>query len=262
MKVPQATDLITTTTYSDPKCIVFHVGTNDIREERAAHGVTENLRQLKVTRDVNAFLHVLNQETSYISLADNTNLGEDGSIKSNLYKRDGYHLNRAGLKGLAASWKTVIHPILGMGMYHKRQRRGSTLAPRSEVSQTQSPEQNRERTSQGRRPNRPNSDWRQNNRPNPDWRPRDGPNPGWLQRDEPNPEWFPRDRPNPDWRPRDELNPGSFPRDVPNPGWLPRRDRPNPEWLPRDGPNLGWHPRDRREPDDRPNWLPHNRPRL
>ncbi|CAH1248381.1 Hypp8115 [Branchiostoma lanceolatum] len=243
MKVPQATDLITTTTYSDPKCIVFHVGTNDIREERAAHGVTEtsdnwNDQQLmEVTRDVNAFLHILNQETSYTSLADNNNLGEDGFIKASLFKRDGYHLNRAGLKVLAASWKTVIHPIVGMGTYHKGQRRSSTL------------------TGFG--------SWRPHDEQNPKWSPRDGPNPEWLPRNGPNPGWLPRDGPNPDWRPRDRPNPDWLPRNGPDPGWLPR-DGPNQGWLPRDGPNQNWLPRSRdwhRELFNRPfhgydDWFP------
>ncbi|KAI8496768.1 G-protein coupled receptor [Branchiostoma belcheri] len=86
MTIPQASALIKNTADLDPKCIVFHVGTNDIRQEKAAHGVTENLRELvtvthtkypsaavvistvpprnnnhlmEVTRDVNSFIQIL-----------------------------------------------------------------------------------------------------------------------------------------------------------------------------------------------------------
>ncbi|CAH1266796.1 Hypp3577 [Branchiostoma lanceolatum] len=146
MTVPQATDLIKSTSHHNPKCIVLHVGTNDIKRERAAQGVTENIRQLimtthdkypdaaivissipprndkhlmEVTQDVNNFLHVLGQELPFVN---NDNLGDGGTIKQSLYNRDGYHLNRSGLKVLAANWKSAIHPTVGMGTYSRGRR--------------------------------------------------------------------------------------------------------------------------------------------
>ncbi|KAI8495429.1 G-protein coupled receptor [Branchiostoma belcheri] len=314
MKVPQAIELITETNYSDPKCIVYHVGTNDIREERAANGVTENLRQLvtttrskypnadivmsaipprndkqlmEVTRDVNTFLHILHQETAFISLADNDNLGEDGSIKRALYKQDGYHLNRDGLKVLAANWKTAIHPLVGMGTYNRGQRWSTDPSPTNrqnrkpgaENNQLQSSEQNRNRdwTNPGSSPREepnPNSfarDRRPREEPNPnsfarDRRPREEPNPNSFARDrrpreEPNPNSFARDR-----RPREEPNPNSFardrrPREEPNPNSFARdrrpREEPNPnsfarDRLPRDEPYPNSFARDRL-PREEPN---------
>ncbi|KAI8518901.1 hypothetical protein Bbelb_021580 [Branchiostoma belcheri] len=132
-----ATNLIETTSHNDPKCIVFHVGTNDIRQERAAQCVTENIRHLMmtthdkypdatiiissvpprddnhlmaVTQDVNNFLHVLGQELPFVHDVNNDNLGDGKTIKPSLFHCDGYHLNKSGLKMLAANWKTAIHP--------------------------------------------------------------------------------------------------------------------------------------------------------
>ncbi|CAH1269256.1 Hypp4132 [Branchiostoma lanceolatum] len=155
MTIPEAIDTIQSTPYSNPKCIVYHVGTNDIKQERAANGVTENMRRLMVTthdkfpdaaivlsaipprndrhlmettNDVNAFLQILNQEVSYVSVTDNSNLEINGSIKQSLYKSDGYHLNRSGVKVLAANLKAAIHPTVGLGAYN-RGRRGRNNTP-------------------------------------------------------------------------------------------------------------------------------------
>ncbi|CAH1256488.1 Hypp1665 [Branchiostoma lanceolatum] len=149
MTIPQAIDTILATPYSNPRCIVFHVGTNDVKQERAANGVTENMRQLvvtthdkfpnadivlssipprkdrhlmEITNDVNGFLRILDQETSYVSLADNSNLEANGLIKQTLYRDDGYHLNRSGLKVLAANFKAAIHPTVGLGTYNRGRR--------------------------------------------------------------------------------------------------------------------------------------------
>ncbi|KAI8484065.1 G-protein coupled receptor [Branchiostoma belcheri] len=157
MTIPQATQLIKSTTYTDPKCILYHVGTNDIKQERAANGVTENLRQLvmathdlypnaaivmssvpprndqhlmEVTRDVNSFLHILDQETSYISVANNNNLEDGGSVKLSLYRHDGFHLNKGGIKVLAANWKTAIHPTVGLGIYTRGKRNPTSTQPK------------------------------------------------------------------------------------------------------------------------------------
>ncbi|KAI8497688.1 G-protein coupled receptor [Branchiostoma belcheri] len=157
MTIPQAKQLIKSTTYTDPKCILYHVGTNDIKQERAANGVTENLRQLvmathdlypnaaivmssvpprndqhlmEVTRDVNSFLHILDQETSYISVANNNNLEDGGSVKLSLYRHDGFHLNKGGIKVLAANWKTAIHPTVGLGIYTRGKRNPTSTQPK------------------------------------------------------------------------------------------------------------------------------------
>ncbi|KAI8518804.1 G-protein coupled receptor [Branchiostoma belcheri] len=158
MTIPQATNLIETTSHNDPKCIVFHVGTNDIRQERAAQCVTENIRHLMmtthdkypdatiiissvpprddnhlmaVTQDVNNFLHVLGQELPFVHDVNNDNLGDGKTIKPSLFHRDGYHLNKSGLKMLAANWKTAIHPAVGMGTYSRGRRRAAPDQPRS-----------------------------------------------------------------------------------------------------------------------------------
>ncbi|KAI8488401.1 G-protein coupled receptor [Branchiostoma belcheri] len=159
MTIPQASALIKNTADLDPKCIVFHVGTNDIRQEKAAHGVTENLRELvttthtkypnaaivmstvpprndnhlmEVTRDVNSFIQILGQETPFITIANNDNLGDGKLIKQSLYRPDGYHLNTGGLKVLAANWKTAIHPSVGLGVYDRRRRNNATpVQPRN-----------------------------------------------------------------------------------------------------------------------------------
>ncbi|KAI8514419.1 G-protein coupled receptor [Branchiostoma belcheri] len=158
MTIPQATNLIESTSHHDPKCIVFHVGTNDIRQERAAQCVTENIRHLimtthdkypdatiiissvpprddhhlmAVTQDVNNFLHVLGQELPFVHVVNNDNLGDGKTIKPSLFHRDGYHLNKSGLKVLAANWKTAIHTAVGMGTYSRGRRRAAPDQPRS-----------------------------------------------------------------------------------------------------------------------------------
>ncbi|CAH1250389.1 Hypp8850 [Branchiostoma lanceolatum] len=173
MTIPQASGMIKNTADLDPKCIVFHVGTNDIRQEKAANGVTENFRELvntthtkypnaaivmstvpprndnhlmEVTRDVNSFLQILGQETPFITLADNDNLGDGRLIKQRLYRHDGYHLNKGGLRVMAANWKSAIHPIVGLGVYEGRKGRNDRT-PRTRntsASLTMSPQQSRE----------------------------------------------------------------------------------------------------------------------
>jgi len=78
--------------------------------------------------NVNTFLHILDQETSYITVADNSNLEVKGEIRRSLFKDDGYHLNRGGLKVLAANLKSAIHPTVGLGTYN-RGRRGRNNTP-------------------------------------------------------------------------------------------------------------------------------------
>ena len=161
MTIPEAIDIIETTPFSNPKCIVYHVGTNDVKQERAASGVTEKMRRLvatthdkfpnaaivlssipprndrhlmEIAKQVNAFIHILGQECGYISVADNDNMEENGSIKRVLFKDDGYHLNRGGVKVLAANLKEAIHPTVGLGTYNRGRRSSNAPHQRGNTS--------------------------------------------------------------------------------------------------------------------------------
>ncbi|XP_078616266.1 uncharacterized protein LOC144884688 [Branchiostoma floridae x Branchiostoma japonicum] len=145
--ISQCLDYIQSSARPDPKVILFHVGTDDIRDARDATFVTENFRELiQVTHekyprtnlvissvlprddptlqrfgdDVNTFLKVTADETSYIHTIDNSNFAASGSIKRPLYSSDGYHLNRNGTRVLAANIKRTINPLVGLGHYMGR----------------------------------------------------------------------------------------------------------------------------------------------
>ncbi|KAI8481991.1 hypothetical protein Bbelb_402920 [Branchiostoma belcheri] len=102
----------------EPKVILFHVGTNDIRDAPNAATVTEGLRGLIETThdkyprssivmssilprdnpnlqdigdDVNSFLKVVSDETTYVHTTDNSIFSNSGTIKKSLYNADGYH---------------------------------------------------------------------------------------------------------------------------------------------------------------------------
>ncbi|CAH1267078.1 Hypp3679 [Branchiostoma lanceolatum] len=67
--------------------------------------------------NVNTFLKVTAGETPFVHIVDNDNLSRMGSIKGALYSPDGYHINRFGVRVLAANFKRTVHPLLGLGQY-------------------------------------------------------------------------------------------------------------------------------------------------
>ncbi|KAI8487343.1 hypothetical protein Bbelb_348120 [Branchiostoma belcheri] len=131
----QATEYIQRSTMSDPKVILFHVGTNDIRDARDPTAVSESFRKLiqtshdkfpqtqlvfssilprkdsnlqEVGNQVNTFLKVVAEETDYVHVTDNSNMmSNSGMLKETLYNPDGYHLNRFGVRVLVANIKRV-----------------------------------------------------------------------------------------------------------------------------------------------------------
>jgi len=145
--ITQATEYVEQTTLPDPHVILFHLGTNDARDTRDATSVSERFRKLvhithekyprtqivlssilprddpdlqQVGDNVNSFLRVISEETKYVHLIDNSNLSDMGLIKRRLYSHDGYHLNRFGIRVLAANIKRVINPLIGLGQYTNR----------------------------------------------------------------------------------------------------------------------------------------------
>ncbi|KAI8480639.1 hypothetical protein Bbelb_416510 [Branchiostoma belcheri] len=70
--------------------------------------------------NVNSFLKVIAEETEYVHVVDNDNLSTMGSIKRALYSPDGYHINRFGVRVLAANFKRTVNPLLGLGNYTAR----------------------------------------------------------------------------------------------------------------------------------------------
>ncbi|KAI8519203.1 hypothetical protein Bbelb_024600 [Branchiostoma belcheri] len=130
-----------------PKVILFHIGTNDVRDARDAATVTEGFRRLvhvahdkypstnlvfspilprddshlmDIGDDINSFLKVVADETSYVHITDNSNLSSSGTIKKSLFVSDGYHLNRYGTRVLAANFKRALNPLIGLGEYKGR----------------------------------------------------------------------------------------------------------------------------------------------
>ncbi|KAI8492963.1 hypothetical protein Bbelb_289670 [Branchiostoma belcheri] len=130
-----------------PKVILFHIGTNDVRDARDAATVTEGFRRLvhvahdkypstnlvfspilprddphlmDIGDDINSFLKVVADETSYVHITDNSNLSSSGTIKKSLFASDGYHLNRYGTRVLAANFKRALNPLIGLGEYKGR----------------------------------------------------------------------------------------------------------------------------------------------
>ncbi|KAI8492589.1 hypothetical protein Bbelb_296300 [Branchiostoma belcheri] len=70
--------------------------------------------------DINSFLKVVADETSYVHITDNSNLSSSGTIKKSLFTSDGYHLNRYGTRVLAANFKRALNPLIGLGEYKGR----------------------------------------------------------------------------------------------------------------------------------------------
>ncbi|KAI8496764.1 hypothetical protein Bbelb_254190 [Branchiostoma belcheri] len=143
----ESTEFIQRSKLPEPKVILFHVGTNDIRDTPDATKVSEGFRKLiqtthdkypnssivmssvlprdapalqDVGNDVNSFLKVVADETSYVHTIDNSNFADSGAIKSALYSPDGYHINRFGIRVLAANIKRTTNPLLGLGQYTGR----------------------------------------------------------------------------------------------------------------------------------------------
>ncbi|XP_019644798.1 PREDICTED: uncharacterized protein LOC109485547, partial [Branchiostoma belcheri] len=131
----------------DPKVIFFHVGTNDARDLKDSAAVSEGFRNLinsshnkfphsslvfssilprdnhdlqTIGDNVNSYLQVVAEETSYVHLANNTNLSQKGVINKSLYNSDGYHLNRYGIRVLASNIKKTVNPLMGLGQYTGR----------------------------------------------------------------------------------------------------------------------------------------------
>ncbi|XP_035690321.1 proline-rich proteoglycan 2-like [Branchiostoma floridae] len=145
--ITQATDHIQQSTMPAPKVILFHIGTNDVRDKRDPTAVSEGFRKLiQTSRDkfphtplvfsaipprrdsklqeigeqVNSFLNVVSEETSYVHVTDNSNLSNMGTIKEALYCQDGYHLNRFGTRVMVSNIKRVVNPIIGLGNYSSK----------------------------------------------------------------------------------------------------------------------------------------------
>ncbi|KAI8488543.1 hypothetical protein Bbelb_338550 [Branchiostoma belcheri] len=137
--ITQATDYIQRSTLSAPKVILFHVGTNDIRDKRDPTAVSEGFRKLiqtshtkypqttlvfssilpredrklqEVGDQVNSFLKVVAEETDYVLVTDNSNMSDRGTLKEDLYRPDGYHLNSYGVRVLVSNIKRVVNPFL------------------------------------------------------------------------------------------------------------------------------------------------------
>ncbi|XP_035696844.1 uncharacterized protein LOC118430242 [Branchiostoma floridae] len=139
----EATEYIQHSRLPDPKVILAHVGTNDIRDIRDASKVSEGFRKFIQTSrdkypqtslvlssilprdaptlhgigdDVNSFLKVVGDETSFVHIVDNTNFANEGAIKSALFASDGYHINRNGIRVLAANIKRTTNTMVQKGM--------------------------------------------------------------------------------------------------------------------------------------------------
>ncbi|KAI8508172.1 hypothetical protein Bbelb_144120 [Branchiostoma belcheri] len=140
--ITQATDYIQRSTLSAPKVILFHVGTNDTRDKRDPTAVSEGFRKLiqtshtkypQTTEDrklqevgdqVNSFLKVVAEETDYVLVTDNSNMSDRGTLKEDLYRPDGYHLNSYGVRVLAnppVSPRRACGPTTGFSQ-HLRQK--------------------------------------------------------------------------------------------------------------------------------------------
>ncbi|CAH1250738.1 Hypp8905 [Branchiostoma lanceolatum] len=150
----EATQYIQHSELTDPAVILFHVGTNDVRRTPDAGTVTEGFRNLIQTAhdkyprsnlvlssilprddptlqdigdDVNIFLKVAANEASYVHIIDNANFVDSGTIKSALYTSDGYHVNRSGIRVLAANIKRAVNPLLGLGQYTARRNQPAAI---------------------------------------------------------------------------------------------------------------------------------------
>ncbi|KAI8516970.1 hypothetical protein Bbelb_055510 [Branchiostoma belcheri] len=144
----ECTEFIQRSKLPSPKVILFHVGAYDIRDTPDATTVSESFRKLiqtthdkypnssivmssvlpidhaptlqDVGNDVNSFLKVVADVTCYVHTIDNSNFADSGTIKSALYSSDGYHINRFGIRVLAANIKRATDPLLGIGQYTGR----------------------------------------------------------------------------------------------------------------------------------------------
>ncbi|KAI8512071.1 hypothetical protein Bbelb_111710 [Branchiostoma belcheri] len=109
--------------------ILFHVGTNDTRDKRDPTAVSEGFRKLIQTshtkypqttlvfssilpREDRKLQEVVAEETDYVLVTDNSNLSDRGTLKEDLYRPDGYHLNSYGVRVLVSNIKRVINPFL------------------------------------------------------------------------------------------------------------------------------------------------------
>ncbi|XP_066273382.1 uncharacterized protein [Branchiostoma lanceolatum] len=166
--ITEATEFVEHSAVQEPKVLMFHVGTNDARDTRDAETVSERFRALvhtahekypraqivlssilprddpvlqRVGESVNASLKVISEGTRYVHVIDNSNLSVMGSIKRRLYSNDGYHLNRFGIRVLAANIKRVVNPLIGLGQYVSRASRPSQPSTQIPVSPMRSQEQ-------------------------------------------------------------------------------------------------------------------------
>ncbi|XP_066263871.1 uncharacterized protein [Branchiostoma lanceolatum] len=172
--ITEATEFVEHSTVQEPKVLMFHVGTNDARDTRDAETVSERFRALvhtahekypraqivlssilprddpvlqRVGESVNASLKVISEGTRYVHVIDNSNLSDMGSIKRRLYSNDGYHLNRFGIRVLAANIKRVVNPLIGLGQYVSRAARPSQPSTQIPASPMRSQEQRIDATS-------------------------------------------------------------------------------------------------------------------
>ncbi|KAI8509824.1 hypothetical protein Bbelb_122520 [Branchiostoma belcheri] len=179
--ITEATEHVQQSTMPDPKVLLFHVGTNDARETRDATSVTDRYRKLihtahekyprtqlvlssipprddpvlqQIGDSVNSWMKDICEEIQYVHVIDNNNLADMGSIKPRLYNDDGYHLNRFGLRVLAANIKRTVNPMIGLGQYVSRAARPNqpSIHNRPESSRPPRTHNQGRRDGQGRDP--------------------------------------------------------------------------------------------------------------
>ncbi|KAI8520379.1 hypothetical protein Bbelb_001330 [Branchiostoma belcheri] len=179
--ITEATEHVQQSTMPDPKVLLFHVGTNDARETRDATSVTDRYRKLihtahekyprtqlvlssipprddpvlqQIGDSVNSWMKDISEEIQYVHVIDNNNLADMGSIKWRLYNNDGYHLNRFGLRVLAANIKRTVNPMIGLGQYVSRAARPNQPSTHNRPESSRPPRTHNQgrRDGQGRDP--------------------------------------------------------------------------------------------------------------